>query len=55
MTINKTWVNFNLSLETGYLEERVRYLNHGETYTFNVFPSLWQQVLFVSVRSLCSS
>lgn len=24
------------------LDGRVKYLSHGETYTFNVSPNLWQ-------------
>ena len=36
--------DFMQAVQEAGLEERVRYLSHGETYTFNVSPSLWQQV-----------
>jgi limonene-1,2-epoxide hydrolase len=36
--------DFMQAVQEAGLENRVRYLNHGETYTFNVSPSLSQQV-----------
>lgn len=36
--------DFKQAVKEAGLDDRVRYLSHGETYTFNVSPSLSQQV-----------
>lgn len=36
--------DFIQAVKEAGLDDQVRYLSHGETYTFNVSPNLWQQV-----------